>query len=208
MKINLVEFLEDSLFKSVRGESKITRDILNIDGMSSPKGRHLLNNLCSSSDVNFLEIGSYEGSTSVAALYENKINYTIIDNFKLGLQHKEVLINNFVKHLGYTPNLIDEDCFSINPKNMGIENVNLYFYDGEHEEIDQYQAITHYYDSLSDEFIYVVDDTNYPPVLMGTFRAIHDKNLKIKWHRTLFATHNGDHDNYWNGMYVAVLSKT
>ena len=90
---------------------------------------------------------------------------------------------------------------------MGIQDVNVYFYDGEHEEIDQYQAITHYYDSLCDEFIYIVDDTNYPPVLRGTFRAIQEKDLKIKWHRTLFATHNGDYSNYWNGMYVAVLSK-
>lgn len=207
MEINLVQHLEDSLFKSIREESKITRNILNIYGMSSPKGRHLLNNLCSLSNINFLEIGSYEGSTSVSALYGNDIKYTIIDNFKLGIEHKEKLKSNFINYLGYSPNLIDADCFSINPIDMGIKNINVYFYDGEHEEIDQYQAITHYYDSLCDEFIYIVDDTNYPPVLLGTFKAIQDKNLKIKWHRTLFATHNGDHSNYWNGMYVAVLSK-
>jgi hypothetical protein len=207
MKINLIEHLEDSVFKSIREKSKITQEILNIDGMSSAKGRHLLNNLCSLPDINFLEIGSYEGSTSIASLYNNNINYTIIDNFKLGIEHKDKLINNFTKYLGYNPNLIDDDCFSFNPKDRGIKDVNLYFYDGEHEEIDQYSALVHYYDCLSDEFIYVVDDTNYPPVLLGTFRAIQEKKLKIKWHRTLFATHNGDFANYWNGMYVAVLSK-
>lgn len=166
-----------------------------------------MNNLCSSPDINFLEIGCHQGSTSVSALYGNNIKYTIIDNFKWGIEHKEKLKFNFINHLGYSPNLIDADCFSFNPIDMGIKNVNIYFYDGEHEEIDQYQAITHYYDSLCDEFIYIVDDTNYPPVLTGTFKAIQDKNLKIKWHRTLFATHNGDASNYWNGMYIAVISK-
>lgn len=207
MKINLVEHLEDSFFKSVREESKLTQDVLSIYGMSSAKGRHLLNNICSVPGMNFLEVGSYEGSTSVAALYENNVNYTIIDNFKLGVEHKDILINNFKTHLGYEPNLIDSDCFSFNPKDKGINDVDIYFYDGEHEEIDQYMALTHYYDCLADEFILIVDDTNYPPVLMGTFRAIQEKKLKIKWHRTLFATHNGDGSNYWNGMYIAVLSK-
>lgn len=208
MERNITEFLEHCMFQSLNGESKLTQDILDIYGMSSSKGRHLLNNICSMDGVNFLEIGSYEGSTAIAALYKNNINYTIIDNFKLGIEHKEILINNFINHLGYEPNLIDADCFSINPKILGLENINVYFYDGEHEEIDQYQAITHYYDSFSEEFIIIIDDTNYPPVLEGTFKAIRDKNLKIKWHRTLFATHNGDGSNFWNGMYIAVLSKT
>ena len=138
----------------------------------------------------------------------NVKEYTIVEKWKLGSEGiKDGLFSNFNNILGYSPNIIEEDCFSFNPLDKGLKDINVYFYDGEHEEIDQYLAITHYYDSLADNFILIVDDTNYPPVLQGTFRAIADKKLKINYHRTLFATHNGDGTNFWNGLYIAVLSK-
>jgi len=206
----LIEHTELSIIKVINNESNVlSKEILELEGMSSSKGRHLLNYLCALEGTNYLEIGSWKGSTAVSALYQNKIaNYTLVENWKLGCEGvRDVLFANFNNILGYDPNIIEEDCFSFNPLEKGIKDINVYFYDGEHEETDQYQALTHYYDSLSDTFIYIVDDTNYPPVLIGTLKAIVDKNLKIHKQWTLQATHNGDAHNFWNGMYVGILSK-
>jgi len=208
-----VEQLEEHVLKSVGNaineQSKINNDVLAIHGMSSKKGRHLLNNICSLPDVNYLEVGSWKGSTAISALYQNEVaNYTIVENWKLGSEGiKDELFNNFNNILGYSPNIVEADCFSFNPLEKNIKDIDVYFYDGEHEEIDQFLALTHYYDSLSDNFVFIVDDTNYPPALIGTVKAIYEKNLKINKHWTLQATHNGDGNNFWNGMYVAVLSK-
>ena len=205
----LCDHLEISVFDAINHKSKITDEIQALPGMSSTKGRHLLNNLGSLPGINYLEVGSWKGSTAVSALYQNKVaKYTIVENWKLGSEGiKDELFNNFNNILGYSPNIVEADCFSFNPLEKDIKDIDIYFYDGEHEEIDQYQALTHYYDSLADNFIFIVDDTNYPPALVGTIKAIADKNLKINKHWTLFATHNGDTNNFWNGMYVAVLSK-
>jgi hypothetical protein len=205
----LIEHTRQAIINALNNQSKISDEVIAIHGMSSTKGRHMLNNICSLEGINYLEVGVWKGSTAISALYQNNIkNYTVIENWKICPKDvQQALFNNFNSILGHKPNIIQEDCFSFNPLERGIKDIDIYFYDGEHEEIDQYQALTHYYDSLADHFVFIVDDTNYPPALVGTIKAILDKNLKIEAHWTLQAIHNSDHDNFWNGMYVAVLSK-
>jgi hypothetical protein len=67
---------------------------------------------------------------------------------------------------------------------------------------------------MDDVFIFVVDDWNEEPVRTGTFDAIRDLNLKILWSKEIRLTNNNKHTppeeahaTWWNGMYVAVLSK-
>ena len=50
--------------------SKITQQILDIDGMSSPKFRHLINNLVDD-QTRYLDIGTWKGSVLMSALYGN-----------------------------------------------------------------------------------------------------------------------------------------
>ena len=60
---------------------------MNIQGFSGAKTRHLYNNLCSfrkpdGSETEYLEIGTFAGSTFVSALYGNgHVFGTGIDNF-------------------------------------------------------------------------------------------------------------------------------
>ena len=49
-------------------ESKITQEVLDVVGMSSPKVRHFLNNICNRPGTRYLEIGSHFGSTLISAV--------------------------------------------------------------------------------------------------------------------------------------------
>ena len=70
-----------SFEKSIALESKLPEWVLNLDGLSGKKYRHMINNLIALiKNPRYLEIGSWKGSTSCAASIENKLCITCIDN--------------------------------------------------------------------------------------------------------------------------------
>lgn len=80
----LVRHLERSVYAAELGISKLPVPIYYIDGMSSPKGRRLLNNLCEMEGTRYLEIGCWKGSTLISAIsnnYETIEQAVAIDNY-------------------------------------------------------------------------------------------------------------------------------
>src|SRR5579864_9299188 len=78
----LISHVQKSIELAEKGISKLNLAILNIHGMSSPIIRHFLNNICSLTGANYLEIGCWKGSTLVAAGYHNPLQDIIaIDNW-------------------------------------------------------------------------------------------------------------------------------
>lgn len=190
-------------------ESKLPESIFEIEGMSGRYFKQFLNNLLSDELIeSYLEIGVWKGSTCVAGLYnnQNRVKYFIIDNFCSFGGPKNEFENNFQKFLNKPSNIIDSDCFSINSKEHGIKNIDMYFFDGPHEEADQYNALKHYYDSMNDSFIFIVDDWNWEMVRKGTMGAIKDLNLKIHKQIEYFTEHQ-DKNTWWNGCSFFVLEK-
>src|SRR5262245_31638023 len=53
------------------GSSRLAPSVLTLEGMSSPKVRHLLNRLCDRPGARYLEVGVLSGSTLVSALSGN-----------------------------------------------------------------------------------------------------------------------------------------
>ena len=53
------EFIEDAIKKAEQGMSKLTNDILALEGMSGKAERHLFNIIGSLDNINFLEIGCF-----------------------------------------------------------------------------------------------------------------------------------------------------
>src|SRR5579872_3190335 len=53
----LINHVQKSIKNAERGISKLSKDVLGIDGLSSSKVRHFLNNICSIPGTNYLEIG-------------------------------------------------------------------------------------------------------------------------------------------------------
>lgn len=193
-------------------ESSLPMSVLSIQGYSGKKYKRFANTLLSQPVVrSYLEIGVLGGSTSIAGLYGNasRLNYWNIDNFCLSSVlggSENIFTTNWKAHIkDCPPNLINEDCFSVDMKSHGIKNVDVYFYDGEHTEEDQYKALTYYYPAMSDSFIYMVDDWGWAKVKAGTYRAIQDMKFKV----SMFVERTGadDHNGWWNGCGIFVLSK-
>lgn len=207
----LIDHVKSSIDFAEQGISKITPEILAIDGMSSAKNRNLLNNLCTLQNTNYLEIGCWKGSTFVSALYQNQdylTSATGIDNWsEFGGPINEFKSNckKFISDTQYQ--FISADSFSVSPETMIPLPVNIYFYDGNHSQSAQEQAFTHYNSILDNDFIAIVDDWNWNQVREGTFSAFLSLNYEVLYEVSLPANYNCDLDNWWNGLYIAVIKK-
>jgi hypothetical protein len=71
-----ISHIEKSIENANAKKSQLLSSILNIPGMSNDQNRHFLNNLCSLSNTNYLEIGTWQGSTLISSLYKNKKKYS------------------------------------------------------------------------------------------------------------------------------------
>ena len=183
--------------------------------MSSPKVRHLLNNLCTLPETSYLEIGSWKGSTWVSALYNNKdtLSQAIsIDNWSHfgGEDNFKANCTRFLPGVPYKT--YSADCFALDIHEVCPIPVNIYFYDGEHTALAQEMAFTYYDEILDDVFIAIVDDWNWDMVQNGTRAAFEKLDYQILYERILPAKwneekQNFDMENWWNGLYIAVIKR-
>lgn len=206
----LINHVKQSIEKAESQISKLDTEILQINGMSSPKVRHLLNNLCALKDCTYLEIGPHQGSTYISALYKNNLmrDAIAIDNWSEYGNHKETLLSNIAKFLtGSHVRYFDVDAFDLNKSQIFKYPINIYFYDGNPSIESQEKAFTYYNDLFAPIFIAVVDDWNAEDIKMGTRQAFEKLNYKILYQIALPARDNGDLENWWNGLYVAVIAK-
>jgi hypothetical protein len=206
----LIMHLKQCITNGDLKKSKLSNEILAIDGMSSSKVRHFLNNLCTLPETRYLEIGVWKGSTFISAVYKNESTIAqavAIDNWsQFGAPYAEFEknIEHFVN--GQNNQLYSLNCFNIN-LNEFSKPINIYFYDGDHSEATQEQAFTYFNAIFDDIFIAVVDDWNFPEVPKGTYSAFKKLKYHILFEQVLPADHNCDKANWWNGLYVAVIKK-
>jgi hypothetical protein len=200
--------------------------IFSLQGMSGFKYRIFANRLMSFPiNSSYLEIGCWMGSTAISALYNNfdvVKKHWIIDNWsEWGNQGRtrESFQKSWKEFIpDCDPNMIDADCFAINPKDHGISDVDVYLFDGNHSEESHYKSLKHYYDCMADSFIFLVDDWYAAMcgdgIREGTMRAIKDLNLKVRYQKEVSGPKErildngvGDAYSWWNGCGVFVLEK-
>jgi hypothetical protein len=193
--------------------SKITNDIINIEGMSGTMTRHFYNNLLDIEDARYLEIGTWKGSSVCSAMFKNKAKVVCIDNWsEFGGPKSEFLVN-FEKFKGENEaTFIENDCYKVDVSLL--PKFNIYMYDGNHTNESHYKALLHYYNCLDDIFIFIVDDWNWKDVRDGTNNAIQKLNLKVLYEKEIRLTWDNSHtphkqarDTWWNGIYVVILQK-
>lgn len=215
MASDLVGHLKNSFVLADRLESKIDGGILSLEGMSGTKTRHFLNNLCSLPGTRYLEIGSWKGSTVCAAMCKNNATVTCVDNWSEFGGPRLMFYANFNRYIGNNvANVIEQDAFTINLSKMG--KFNVYMYDGAHDDISHYKALTYFINNMDNKFVYVVDDWNWKGVRDATRRAIADLKLDILWEKEIRLTDDDTHtkdaalgkSTYHNGIFACVLGKT
>jgi len=202
--------------RAIAGESKISSDVLAIDGMSGKKYRMFINNLISLlDDARYLEIGVWAGSTLCAAIFGNRVLALAVDNWSQFGGPKELFLKNLDHFKGpfASVSFREQDFREIDYAKIG--KFNVYLFDGPHEESDQADGITLALPALDDNFLLVVDDWNWEEVRNGTLRAIADAHLHYDYLVEIRTTRDNTHptiggsaSDWHNGYLIACLSKT
>ena len=192
------------------------KDILTFEGYTGTKTRHFYNNICNGSNINYLEIGTWNGSSSISAIYKNKINALFIDNWCQFGGNSDIFIDNIQKYStdDSVCQLIESDCWKVDLSTIDTK-FNVYLFDGDHSELDHFKALEYYLPVLQNEFIFLVDDWNWPNVRDGTFRAIRELNLTVKFRHEEFISsddlqnmpNHAGKNTWWNGIGIFLLRK-
>ena len=212
----LINHVNISVDNANNNISKLTPDILSMDGMSGNKTRHLYNNICSLNGANYLEIGTWKGSSFISALYQNETNSIAIDNWTEFNGPKDEFISN-VNRLcpdkGFK--FIEKDCFKVTDDEIKstYDSIDIYLYDGAHDYESQRKAITYYKHLFSKYIIIIIDDFRsdspaWANVKKGTYDGIEESGLIIH-HSIEIITHqeSSGRSEYWNGFGLFVCEK-
>lgn len=211
----LIEHVEISLNKSDQNISKLTSSILSMRGMSGKKTRHLYNNICELKNANYLEIGTWQGSSFISSIYENELNAVAVDDWTEFSGPKKIFFENVKKYVGdYKYNFIEKNCFEIAESdfNESIDGVDIFLYDGAHDYESQKKAITFFYKFFSKFVIIMIDDWrgdgNWNGVIQGTYDGIEESGIKIhKFFERKSTQETNGGENYWNGVGIFICEK-
>ncbi|MBN2478895.1 MAG: hypothetical protein JXA94_01575 [Parachlamydiales bacterium] len=210
-ELNLIYHVKNSIIDANLSKSKLNNRILKIEGMSSPKGRHLLNNICRLENTYYLEVGTWKGSTFVSSLYQNE-NFVkdaiAVDDWSQFSGPKNSFLSNckqYLKKNNYR--FYETDCFLLD-LNVFKNPINIYFFDGNHSQESQEHAFLYFNPILDNLFIAIVDDWNWEDVRMGTFKAFDGLNYKILYEEYLPSKKNCESSTWWNGTYVVIIKKS
>ncbi len=176
------------------------------------KNRILLNTLGEISKnlpLNYIEVGVWKGSTFISSNYGNSFNLSVaIDNWSKFSGPKNEFFANTGNFLKKSFSFIEGDSFSRSTfEKLKGKKFDVYFYDGDHNEENQYKAFKMYDHLLDDVFIAIVDDWSWPQVKTGTFRAFKELGYQVL-KKFEIDTHQRDPNGYWNGLIVALIKKS
>ena len=212
----LASLVIQSFFDALALKHKLSAEILSMDGMSGRKYRYFINSLVSNiENPSYIEVGSWMGSTACAAIYGNSLTITCIDNWSQFGGPKKEFIENISKNLN--PNVvfkfIEDDFRKLDFSQLGTL-FNIYLFDGPHEERDQYDGIVIAQPALTETYILIVDDWNWPEVRNGTLKALADLKSTTVCSIEIQTNQYNNHpkvshkESEWhNGYFFAVIQK-
>jgi hypothetical protein len=204
------EYVQLAIDRALRHDSGIDVSVLQVPGFSTGVMRRLWNNLVAGLDT-YLEVGAYFGGTACAAINNNpKLRAYIFEDGSQEFHGRPILpeLHDNLHDHGGNYVVIEEDFFASALGNL--PKIDCYFYDGNHAEEFQAKALPHAFDSLSDTFLFAVDDYSWESVWRGTdtgFDALGDQVEIVKaW---TFRGERETEDEIWhNGVLLALCRKT
>ena len=201
-----IELIQQAIDNGINLKSKLDEDAFSVGSFTSPPIRHILNNLGAISNRH-LEIGLHLCGTYIATNYKNNLESYGIDNWSQFCEDdrtKNEAIQNCKRLLKNNYTIIDKDCWQIT--NEIPDNIDLYTFDGGHNEASQHDAVTYYKKYLADECIMITDDASWSTVREGTARGIKDAGLEIVKDWFLWDGVESS-PKFWNGLLITLLKK-
>jgi hypothetical protein len=207
----LINHVKNSISNAFLNTSNLSNNILNMEGMSGNKTRHLYNNICNLSDSTYLEVGTWKGSSFISAMYKNYGIYGYcVDNWCEFGGPKDEFYNNIKTFLTNKDiKIIDKDCWAITSDDVH-KKINIFMYDGAHDYESQKKAITYYHQFFSRFVIIMIDDwtCDWVDVKRGTMDGIKEMNMIIHYSSEIplinTTSHHQGGDTFWNGCGVFV----
>lgn len=194
-----------SLKKADEFETKLSDEVFYLEGMSGRKSRIFLNEVCSHSSIQYLEIGSWRGSTAIASSFKNDGKFVAVDNFEQFDGDKNILLSN-IKRFDCKVNVIETDFRKVSRDLIDI-SPNVYFFDGPHSTQDHEDAITLFKEVISDECLIIIDDWNGKEAKEGTRKGFLSSGLKVHYSYDINDKYDSDRIGYWNGLGLFIVSK-
>ena len=212
--MNTIYYIILSILDAEKGNSKLDKDtdegkeLLDMEDYIGARTRHLYNNICSKlPNPKYLEIGTSLGVSAISSIYKNKVEALFVDDW--AGQKKD--INKFIDNIEkYGTNsdcyLLDNNCSETDLKGIDTK-FNICVYDGNTTGVDNFNVLGYYLPILEDEFIFIVDDWNWPDVRDNFMFGILELKLNIKFRHEFFISsddlkkmpnHKGK-ETWWNG---------
>jgi len=188
------DHIRKCLKKVEDGYCKLNDQALSLEGMVQKKGRTILNTICEMENCRYLQIGCWRGATLYSALYKNNLEYAFVcddfSEFSFNTtmntpERKRILDLDIMLDLIQPDDddnvlefdFYDSDCFYMDLNHIK-KPINVYYYDGGHDETDHYLALKHFYPVLDKDFIFICDDWAEERVQYGTHKAMRELALR------------------------------
>jgi predicted O-methyltransferase YrrM len=190
--------------------SELPRDVRFAEILEAVPGLGRANNLallnvaagCLEPGESYVEVGTYHGSSLIAALLVNEGDFVALDNWSLGDGSQEQLARNLARfELAGRPKLIEGDAFeTLRSGALDGKRVGVYYYDNGHEYEQQLDGMRLVEPHLVDGALVIVDDTDWERVE----RAVDDYLAADSRATEIFRAEGKDrgHPEWWEGMRV------
>ena len=193
-----------------------------VPGLTSPRVRHFLNNICSQEGAVYLEIGVFAGSTFCAAIENNDmvaayandtwqepelqperedLNIDVVGDMDTFISNVEKVSEN----LDFDISVLKGECEGLNKDNFQ-HKVNIIFYDGDNDPTVMWRFFNTIDAYTDDVFTLIIDDANSELNVKTTKEFVNQTGWNVLYERELL-NNQEDENMWWNGLYVLVLSK-
>jgi predicted O-methyltransferase YrrM len=175
-----------------------------VPGLAQANNLALLNVAarCVDDGESYVEVGTYRGTSLIAAMQGNDGDFVALDNWSMGEGSREQLEANLARFgLSGRPELLEGDAFeTLRSGALEGRTVGVYYYDNGHEYEQQLDGMRLVEPYLASPALVIVDDTDWERVE----RAV-DDYLEQQPRATEIYTVDGKdrgHPEWWEGMRV------
>jgi len=175
-----------------------------VPGLAQPNNLALLNIAarCLDEGDAYVEVGTYRGTSLIAAMFDNTGDFVALDNWSMGDGSREQLDLNLAR-FGVTgrTEILEGDAFeTLRSGALEGRTVGVYYYDNGHEYEQQLEGMRLIEPYLASPALVIVDDTDWERVE----RAV-DDYLEQQPHATEILKLDGKDrgaPQWWEGMRV------